>query len=475
MNLRAIDLATVAGYFVLMAFLGYLTRRTKTFSEFALGRRSIPTTMIFASLAATIVGPGFSVGVTSKSWNMGFLFYFLVVTFAAQTLLTGLFFGPKLTEERDCNTLGDVMRKRYGRFTQLLTGILSVGLCIGFTAVMGKIGGTILHGITGWPMLACLAAVTGATALLTFTGGLRATIATEAVQFSLKAIIVPTMLLLAVSKSSVSLHDLSAKASTLMHASSSSMTGWQLFGIAVSFALGEVLIPPYANRALAAKSSTASRNGFLLAGAFIIMWLAIVTALGIVAHGIIPSDTKPDDVFVAIGRAVLPPGVFGLLLATVLAIVMSSQESVLNSAAVAFVRDIVSLAARPGERATLLLAKGSTLGIAAVAILAAQFSPSIIEGLLILYAIWAPTILVSLIAGLYLREVKPLASWLSIIGGAAASLVWQFAKEPGGVPAIIVGLSASLLLYAIGHFAGKTLSPLSRSALSSSTNNVCST
>src|ERR1017187_4560608 len=143
MNLTNLDIAAIAGYFGLMVVLAYLTRRTKTFSEFAVGRRSIPTTMIFASLAATIVGPGFSVGVTSKSWNMGFLFYFLVVAFAAQTLLTGLFLGPKLTQERDCNTLGDVMRKRYGRFTQLLTGVLSVGLCIGFTAVMGKIGGSI--------------------------------------------------------------------------------------------------------------------------------------------------------------------------------------------------------------------------------------------------------------------------------------------------------------------------------------------
>lgn len=457
MNLTAIDLATVAGYFALMAVLGYLTRRTKTFSEFAVGRRSVPTTMIFASLAATIVGPGFSIGVTSKSWNMGFLFYFLAVTFAAQTLLTGLFFGPKLTEERDCNTLGDVMRKRYGRFTHLLTGILSVGVCIGFTAVMGKIGGTILQSITSWPSSLCLVIVTGTTALLTFTGGLRATVATEGFQFSLKAIMVPSMLLLAVYKSHLTLPELAAKASSLTSSSLAGMTGWQVLGVAVSFALGEVLIPPYANRALAAKTQAASRTGFLLAGCFIIIWLAIVASLGVVAHGIVPQDTKPDDVFVAVGRAVLPPGIFGLLLATVVAIVMSSQESVLNSAAVAFVRDVIGIFVNGKEHTSLALAKVSTIAIAIVAILAAQFSPSIIEGLLLVYAVWAPTLLVPLIAALYLRAPKPLASWLSIIGGAAASLTWQFMKEPGGVPAILIGMAASLILYAAGHALGKPL------------------
>jgi SSS family solute:Na+ symporter len=160
MNLSFLDIAAIIFYFVLMGVLGYLTRRTKTFSEYAVGRQSVPTMMIFASLASTIVGPGFSIGITSKSWNMGFLFYFLVVAYAIQPLLTGLFLGPKLTQERDCTTLGDVMRKRYGRFTHLLTGILSVGLCIGFTAVMGKIGGSILQSITNWPATVCLFAVT---------------------------------------------------------------------------------------------------------------------------------------------------------------------------------------------------------------------------------------------------------------------------------------------------------------------------
>jgi SSS family solute:Na+ symporter len=458
MTLHFLDLAAVAGYFVLMGVLGFLTRRTKTFSEFAVGGRSIPATMIFASLAATIVGPGFSVGITNKSWSQGFLFYYLTVAFSIQILLTGLLFAPRLAQERDCNTLGDVMRKRYGRFTQLLTGILSVGLCIGFTAVMGKIGGSMLNAITGWPMAVCLVVVTGTTALLTFAGGLRATIATEGVQFSLKAIIVPVMLLMAVAKSPASMGELSEKASSLTATAFQGMTVWQLIGIAVSFAFGEILIPPYANRALAAKSVSASKTGFLFAGVFVIVWLAIVAALGVVAHEIIPADTKSDDVFLSLGRAVLPAGIFGLLLAAIIAIVMSSQESVLNSAAVAFVRDIIGVFASTGEKTTLLMAKGGTIAIAAAAIVAAHFSPSIIEGLLLLYSIWAPTILVALIAGLYVRQTRPLASWLSILGGAAVSLGWQFAKEPGGVPAILVGLGASLILYGIGHVVGRPIS-----------------
>jgi len=455
MNLHPLDLAAVAGYFVLMGVLGYFTRRTKSFSEFAVGKQSVPTMMVFASLAATIVGPGFSIGVTSKSWDQGFLFYFLAVTFALQFLVTGLVLAPCLSQQRDCVTLGDLMRKRYGTVARVLTGILSVGLCVGFTAIMGKVGGSVLNMITGWPLIYCVIAATGTTALLTFAGGLRATIATEGMQFSLIAIVVPITLLLAVMHSSMSMSELSAKATELTSASFQSMTGWQMFGIAISFMLGETLIPPYANRALAAKTAAASRTGFVMAGVFVIVWLAVVAAFGIVAHGILPLDTKPDDVFVAAGRMVLPVGVFGLLLAAIVAIVMSSQEACLNAAASSLVRDVIAVFVEPGQKTSLRLAKIGTLVLAALAVVVAQFAPSIIDGLLFLYAIWAPCMIVPLVAALFLEKPKSLSGLLSIIGGGAASSAWQVAKEPGAVPAILVGLVCSLICFALGQVLGK--------------------
>src|SRR5450759_4533207 len=154
--------------------------------------------MVFASMAATIIGPGFSVGFTAKGWGTGYLFYYLVLAYAVQVVVVGLYFAPKLSQRRDCSSLGDVMRKNYGATAQLLTGVVSVGLCIGFTAVMCKVGGSILHVVTGWPLLVCFALVTGITALVTFSGGVRATIATEGLQFSVKSIAVSVLLLLAV-------------------------------------------------------------------------------------------------------------------------------------------------------------------------------------------------------------------------------------------------------------------------------------
>lgn len=460
MGVTSLDAAAIFGYFGILVVLGFLTRRNKTFAEFALGKHSIPALMIFASLAATIVGPGFSVGFTAKGYATGYLFFFLCLSYPLQTIISGLFLAPRLTRHRDCATLGDVMNKSYGRFAQFLTGVISVGLLIGFTAIMGKIGGSMLQSITGWPLLVCFAVVTGSTALLTFTGGLRATIATEAFQFSLFSIIVPIMVLLAVWKSPISLAEQSVKAWELTSTGYTSMSGLALFGVIISFLLGEVLLPPYANRALAAKTSEGSVSGFVMAGFYTIVWLGIVAVLGVMAHSLLPAGTAADNAFIAMGKQLLPAGVYGVLLAAVIAIVMSSQESVLNSGAVSFVKDIVGTFGSPSEKTSLLLGKISTLGIAAVAIYVAQFAPSIIDGLLILYSIWAPTILIPMLGALFGWRTTPASGWLSILLGGGSSLVWQLLlHEPSGIPAILVGLVGSILGFLIGRLINSSDKP----------------
>jgi SSS family solute:Na+ symporter len=219
--------------------------------------------------------------------------------------------------------------------------------------------------------------------------------------------------------------------------------------------LGEALIPPYANRALAAKTSNASRNGFILAGLFCLAWLAMVAFLGVAAHSYLPQATAGDNVFIDIGRKLLPSGLFGLLFATIIALVMSSQESVLNSAAVAFTSDIVAPIGKLSDRVDLIVAKLATLISAGIAIYAAQFAPSIIDGLLLVYSIWAPSIIVPLVAGLFVRRTRPFAGWFSMLAGGGSSILWQ--GGIGGahaVPSILVGLLVALVAYAMGHILG---------------------
>jgi len=451
------ELYGVVAYFAVCGVVAYLTRRTRTFAEFSVGNRKIPTAMIFASLAATYIGPGFSVGFAGKGFVTGYLFFLLSLTYAVQTILVGCFFAPRLSRFRDCHTIGEVMAHQYGPFVHLLSGIVSVALCIGFTAIMGKIAGQLLHSITGWPLVVSIAIVTMSTAFLTFTGGVRAVIANDSLQFIWFSFAIPILLLCTFFNSHVSPSEMAEKAAELTRAGFAGLTGMQIVGIMVAFLLGETLIPPYANRALAAKTESASRRGFVLAGIYCIIWLGMCTTLGIYGHQFVPAQTAADDVFLGVGKFVFNKVMYGVLFAAVLAIIMSSQESVLNSASVALIKDILGPHAKLKDRTELLWGRTGTIVIAAIAVVVAQYSPTIIDGLLICYSIWAPSLLLPFLLGLYLNKTKPAAGWLSMLCGGITSILWQTVlKEPGGTPAILVGLAACAVGYFIGHIIGSS-------------------
>lgn len=459
MNITALDIAAIVGYFILIGVFAYLTRRTRSFSEFSIARHSIPASMIFASMCASYIGPGYAVGMTSRGFATGYVFYFMAMGFVIQTVLVGIFIAPRLASKfRDCYTVGDVMARCYGSGAHLLSGIVSVGICVGFCSVMARIGGGMLSAITGWDLMLCILLISGGTALYTMTGGIRASIATDALQFGLFSIIIPVLLLIAALKTPDS-SIIWERAQSLTSEGFSSFRAIQIVAVLLSFLLGETLVPPYANRALASKGATESRRGFIFAGSYGIVWLAIVITLGIYGHQFVAPGTAPDDVFLAMGSALLPSGAFGILLAALIAIVMSSQDSVINAGSVSVVRDVIGFRKDMADKPALLAGRVSTLMIAASAAFVARYSPGIIEGLLIIYSIWAPALLLPLLLGLFKRQTRHAAGLSAMLAGGLSSLIWQFVlKSPGEFPAILVGLVACFIAYLLGLRFGKKVS-----------------
>ncbi len=429
-------------------------RAARRFLEFSLARRALPLALVFGSLAATYVGPGFSIGFVGKGFKSGFLFLAIGLAYAVQNILVGLFVAPRLRALPDCHTLGDAIGQKYDRKCQIVAGIISVGLCAGFAAVMAKAGGVVLTDIFGLPTRSSVIIVVGVTALYTTFGGLRASVITDAFQFTAFAILLPVMLLF------VLLFHLDGGAATFAREASAA-TAWglrstppiEIIGLVAAFLLGETLIPPYANRALASRTTRISRNGFILAGIFSVAWFMVMVALGISARSIIPEGTGEDHVLLKLVDSIMPAEGYMLLLVVLVSVVMSSLDSLLNAGAVAFTQDIVKPFAKLPDSTALNVGRCATIVIAAIAAVGALAVPSIISGLLICYTIWAPAILPALIIGLWVKRPRPLAAILSMAVGTLVAIMFQFVF-PSAIeaPAIIPALGAALLAYVLGHW-----------------------
>jgi SSS family solute:Na+ symporter len=190
---------------------------------------------------------------------------------------------------------------------------------------------------------------------------------------------------------------------------------------------------------------------------FSIVWFMVMIALGVAARSIVAEGTGEDHVLLNLVKSTMPAGGYVLLLIVLVSVVMSSLDSLLNAGAVAFTEDVVKPFVPLSDGTALNVGRCATIVIAAIAAASTPVVPSIIDGLLICYTIWASAILPALIIGLWVKHPRPLAGILSMGVGTAVAMIaiillFIFPSAIGTSVIIIPGLGAALLAYVLGHW-----------------------
>jgi SSS family solute:Na+ symporter len=202
-------------------------------------------------------------------------------------------------------------------------------------------------------------------------------------------------------------------------------------------------------RFMAARSVEEGRKAAVAVLAILMPIAAIVVASGgwvgrALAHaGILPADLSGDEVFFITSELLARPGVFGLIMASLTAALMSTVDSLITAVAAIVVNDVVR-PLRPGLSEVDLLKAArvtsvavSLIGIALVPVFA-QFD-SIYEAHGAFTAAVTPPMVVALLLGVFWRRYTPTAALATMVGGAiaiAASIVWPELVAPfaHGVP-----------------------------------------
>ncbi len=448
--------AVVAGFVGVLAWVAFRTRAVRQFREFSLAGRRIGLPLVFGSLAAAYVGPGFSVGFVGKGFQSGFLFLGIGLAYALQNILVGMFVAPRLRALDGCHTLGDAIGQKYDRRCQLFAGAISVGICVFLAAVMVYAGSEIVRNTLALPRWSSTVLLVSVAALYTTSGGLRASILTNSFQFVLFSILLPVVLLVVFFQIDGGSATFAREALAVTRAGWENTSALKIAGLLIAFLLGETLIPPYANRALASQSVRVSRGGFILAGLYSVAWFTVMAAIGVAARGRVSPDVDEDHVLLVLVRGAVPPAGYTLMMLALVSVVMSSLDALLNAGAVAFARDLTPESKRGSDRRALHTGRVATIVMALIAAGVSPMVPSIIEGLLICYTIWAAAILPSLLAGLLLDRPRPLAGLLSMTVGTLAALAGVIALFVKAsfmqTPIVIVpALAASVAAYVAGH------------------------
>ncbi|MCD6438385.1 sodium:solute symporter family protein [Vreelandella alkaliphila] len=449
-----IDWAMIALYFLLMIGIGvYSAFRVKDSDDFAVAGNKIIWPVLFATLSASFLGGGSSMGRAGQTFNDGYVFLFAASGFTIQTFLTGWLIAPKLKRYPGAQTLGDIMEVHYGGFARLLSAVLSLVFCIGILGAQALAIGTIFQAILGISITAGILIGMCIVMVYSVAGGMWAVIQTDVIQFMLLGIFLPVTLI-------IGLYQIGGPAelvAALPVGHFSVIGSYEIatfITIFVAFMLGEALVQPYAQRAFCAPDPKNAQKGYMLSGLFGLLFFTITATLGLVAVVLFP-DIAPDQALPTLVKSILPIGVTGLVLAALLAVVMSTADSYLNSTAVVFVRDIYSkhVNTKATSKQHLKIERWVSLIVGVAATLFALTATSIVDALLMSYALWAPTMIIPLIGAVLFDVMSKRAAISAIVLGGATTALWNWGPFPlqelTGFTPLLAGVSVNLIVFVL--------------------------
>lgn len=420
--------------------------------DFAVAGRRLRAPVLFGSMGATLLGGGAAVGTAGETFTEGYVYLLAAFGIALQTLLVGVFVAPRLAAYRTAQTVGDVMEAHYGRVARLLTGLFSVGLCAGVLGGQVLAVGVVFNQLLGVSVTTGILIGMGVVLLYSTVGGMWAVVQTDILQFVILGLFIPLTVVLAVGQ----VGGPGALAEQVPDAHFSFTGEWSLalfLSTFVAILLGETLAPPYTQRAFSTPNPRGARRAFMAAGIFAFGFFFMTATIGLTAL-ITHPDINPDSALSTVVAQVLPAGIKGLVLVALVAVIMSTCDSFLNSSAVVFVRDIYQPFIHPTVSAStvLKLQRLVTVVVGAAAIVFALSATSIIDLFLNVYLLWAPTIVIPLVLAVVWGFRSRGAALSAIVGGAAATAVWKWVLgDPLGVDGLLVGVAVNLGTFFVAY------------------------
>ncbi|MCH2211160.1 MAG: sodium:solute symporter family protein [Fuerstiella sp.] len=478
---RVIEYTTLAGYLAVMLWIGVRSaKRVRSSTDYTLAGRDVPWIFVLATTAATMLGGGASVGMVSKVGQIGIAAAVFTCGWHLQLILTGLFVAPKL---RGLNiiTVGDYFNLRFGPLARELAVVNSVVFLVGALAAQMAAIGLVTNTILGVPYDVAL--LIGATVTIFYStiGGIRAVVSTDVIQFVILVVGFGTASAMLVSQQGGFAAMESAAKEGQFHLTGH-LTKIELISMFVAFLLGEAFVPPYFVRCLIAKNQQHARWGVAGGGLFLLLFLPIATVvLGTAAQtnpevqAAIENETQvilssasaagqsltEEDAmkqasqvtFPTLVRVMFHPVFGGIMIAAIIAAVMSSADSCLSCLATVMMEDVFRRHVSPGatDRQLLLVAQTSTLMLGIAGAVCAWFFSNVADILVFVYDFWAPTmVLPCLVALFWYRESRIYAVVASMISGAFAAAIWRFVLDsPGGVGPAMFGFGVAVLTFFI--------------------------
>ena len=466
-TLTGLDIAILIGYFGIVTLIGwFVSRNLKSGDDLFLAGRSLGVATIGFSLFASNISSTTLIGVTGQAYSngisvanyelmAGFLMAFMVFTTIPLFLRLRITTVPEYLGRR----FGPVCRKYFSALTIFLTVFVDMAASVYAGVIVLQ---TFFPSAPFIPLCVGLAVFAG---LYTAAGGLRAVVYTDVLQAIILLIGAGAIAFMVFGQFDFSwaraTEQLPDGHMSLIRPMDDPALPWLglMIGVPVLgwfyWSNNQYVV----QRVLAAKNIETGRKGAIFAGLLKILPLLVMAIPGAMAAELLPGLEDIDLVFPTLVAEYLPMGFTGIVLAGLIAAIMSTVDSTLNSASTLILHDFVDVKKRNwDEKKIMMLGRLSTAGliiIAALWPLAIREFPGVFEYIQQVFGYAAPPIVAIFLLGIFWKKTSGRAAVATLISGhliGAATFAYRaYCAAQGlddGLPhfTIMAGLTTALCL-----------------------------
>jgi len=365
-KLQTVDYIIVAAYLLILLYIGYKASfgsREKKEETLFLAGKSLNWYNVGFNMWGTNVGPSMLLAFASIGYATGIVAGNFEWYAFAFLFLLAVVFAPRYIAS-NVTTMPEFMGQRYGEGTRnILAWYALIKILISWLSLGLFAGGFLVRQILGIPMWQSVIVLVLFAGLFAFAGGLKAIARVNMFQMIL---LIAVSLLLCImglqkvggiqaliSKTPVAYWSLVRPASDQAYPWYAILLGYPVSAVAF-FCTDQAMV----QSVLGARNTEQGQLGVNFIGWLKILSLPLFIIPGIVCYVLYPNLSSPDEAYMTIVTNLFPPGLNGLVIVVLIAVLVGTIGSSLNALSTVFTTDIYAKKINPQANNQQLIKTG---------------------------------------------------------------------------------------------------------------------
>lgn len=438
---------------VIVGFVLWAGRGTKTFKDYALGSGKLPWYALSATILAALIGGGVMMGYVGSFYQYGVMYFWMCAALVGAQLLMAYVVAERMRRFQ-VFTIADIFEMRYSKWAKLICGIInmSVGIAVGF-AMLSSFS-TLISGYLGISL--DLARLIGVVLFIVTTtlGGFKGVALTNIIQ---AIIILGGALTVGVFSyfHAGGVAGISQLPEHLLDMMSPNIPIVTFLGSVVSaFCMGMADQSTTFQSVNAARSPKEARRAVCVSAWCSLLCMVLIMTMGLSARVLVGEGLSGNNVIVELLK-VTPSFIATFYSAAIIAAVMTTANAMYISASMTFSRDLLPLA-KPdiSDKTQVVMGRVFVCIMTIISFFVIKYVPSIMRWIMLGYSCIS-CLVIPLYGGVLIKKATPASGELGLGLAIAGVLAWEIMGNPYGISSAFLAIGLGTAGFVAGFFSNR--------------------